>query len=103
MPLETLNLKMTKVTDLSALRGMPLTKLEFLNCPDLTDLSPLAETKGLSLLILPPNAKEIDFLRTFPKLERVGFNEHPVSRNLPDKTAAEFWEEWDAKKKSENR
>ena len=96
MPLETLNLKATKVTDLSVLRGMPLTTVEFLGCPDLTDLSPLAEAKGLNRLILPPNAKAIEFLRTFPKLEHIGFLENPQARHLPDKTAAEFWKDYDS-------
>lgn len=66
--------------------------------PGVTDLSPLADSKTLTDLTLPPNAKDIEFLRTFPKLERLGFSWDPKTF-LPDKTAAEFWKEWDARAK----
>ena len=41
----------------------------------------------------------LDGYATFPKLERIGFKEHPTSGFLPEKTAAEFWKDYDAKKK----
>ncbi len=94
MPLRTLHLQATKVKDLSVLRGMPLTSLRLHDCPELTDLSPLQELKELTELTLPPQAKNLEFLRTFPKLERLGFKQK-LSYS-PDKTAAEFWKEYDA-------
>ena len=97
MPLESLILGGTAVTDLSVLRGMPLTDVSLINCPELTDLSPLAEAEALTTLILPPNAKEIEFLRTFPKLERLSFSYKPQTL-APSQTAAEFWKDYDAKK-----
>ncbi len=97
MPLETLQLQKTKVTDLSALRGMPLTDLRLHDCTDLTDLSPLAEAKELTSLTLPAGAQNIDFLRAFPRLERISFKEDWKNGGRPDKTAAEFWKEYDAK------
>jgi len=99
MPLEILTLSSTEVTDLSVLRGMPMKTLKLHNCAKLTDLSPLAATKDLSELALPPNAKGIEFLRDFPKLERLSYAVDPNKDWRPDKTAAEFWKACDAKDK----
>jgi len=98
MPLEMLQVSGTKVTDLSVLRGMPLTFLRFHGCRDLTDLAALADCEALESLTLPPNATGIEFLRAFPKLQRIGFRDDPKNGHVPDKTAAEFWKEYDAKK-----
>jgi Leucine-rich repeat (LRR) protein len=100
MAIQQLNLGGMKVTDLSALRGMPLTLLKLHDCPSLTDLSPLADAKELIDLTLPPKPKDIEFLRAFPKLERLSFKEGPSANGYrPTQTAAEFWKEYDAKKK----
>jgi hypothetical protein len=99
LPLAQLSLRGTRVTDLSALRGLPLTGLYLINCRALTDLSPLAECAGLTSLTLPPGAKEIEFLRALPKLERISFHETPKEPTRPAQTAAQFWEEYDAGKK----
>jgi eukaryotic-like serine/threonine-protein kinase len=99
MPLVYLNLVATHVTDLSALRGMPLSQLSLASCNDLTDLSPLADVKTLKEIVLPPHAKNFPFLRDFATLERVSYTEDPSKWWRPDKTAAEFWKEYDAKKK----
>jgi eukaryotic-like serine/threonine-protein kinase len=96
MPLNHLDLAVTDVTDLSAARGMPLTSLWLHDCPNLTDLSPLRESKTLTALTLPPNAGNIEFLRAFPKLERLSFKSKDFR---PVQTAAEFWKEYDAKRK----
>jgi hypothetical protein len=97
MPLEVLNLKETAVTDLSALRGMPLSNLRLAGCPQLTDLSPISVSRGLTSLTLSPNAKNFDFLRTFPKLTRLSYAEDKVQGWNPAQSAAEFWKEYDAK------
>jgi hypothetical protein len=99
MPLEQLLLRNTLVTDVSVLRGMPLTGLYLVACRALTDLSPLAECKTLTSLTLPPGAKDIGFLRNFPKLQRLSFKEIPQIHTQPTQTAAEFWAEYDAGKK----
>jgi hypothetical protein len=99
MPLERLDLGYTQVADISVLRGMPLIEAKFSNCTSLTDVSPLAENKELQTVTLPPNAKNIEFFRAFPKLERLSFTEDSSNRYRPDKTAAEFWQEYDAKQK----
>jgi len=98
MSLEYLDLIGTPVTDISVVRGMPLTKVRLRLCAQLTDLSPLAETKGLTSLSLPPNPKDIEFLRAFPRLERLSFMEGTKDTTIPDKTAVEFWTDYDAKK-----
>lgn len=101
MPLENLSISGTEVTDISVLRGMPLTKLRMHYCKKLTDLSPLADAKDLAQITLPRNAKDIVFLRDpdkFPKLRRISFVENQATRE-PDKTAEQFWQEYDARKK----
>ena len=99
MRLETLQIIGTNVKDLTVLRGMPLTSVRLLNCKVITDLSPLADCKELQNIQLPPNATNIEFLRAFPKLTRIGFRSDPITTWLAGKTAAEFWKEYDVKKK----
>jgi len=99
MKLESLQMSRTPVKDLAALRGMPLTSVRFVGCTELTDLSPLADCKDLQNIQLPPNATNIEFLRVFPKLTHIGYQQDPKSALLADKTAAEFWQEHDTKKK----
>ena len=99
MRLILLNLVSTKVTDLSVLRGMPLVSLKLNNCTELSDLSPLVDSTTLTELTLPPNAKDVTFLRDFSQLERLSYTEDAKNSYRPDKTAAEFWKEFDATKK----
>lgn len=87
------------MTDLAAAREMPLTKLCLHGCTELTDLSPLADCPALKNFTLPPDAKDIEFLRTDPKLERLSFTEDAKLNCRPAQTAAEFWKDYDAKKK----
>lgn len=100
MPLLTLHLAATQVTDVTPLRGTPLTNLRLNGCNELTDLSPLADCNELKLLTLPPDARDIESLRTLPKLERIGFKEDRNNGNRPEKSAEEFWQEYDAKQES---
>jgi tetratricopeptide (TPR) repeat protein len=90
MPLVFLSVDSTAVSDLTPLRGMPLTVLRLNSCANLTDLSPLADAKRLRQLTLPPKFTDFEFLHTFPKLERLSFDED-VDRLIPDKTADQFW------------
>ena len=98
MPLEILTVSVTKVTDLSPLRGMPLSQLQLFGCTELTDLSPLEECRELRYLSLPPKPENIEFLREFPKLERLSHFEDRYNSYRPNKTAAEFWQHYDAMK-----
>ncbi len=97
IPIETLYLSRTMVTDLSVLRGMPLRHLQLHQCPNIVDLSPLEGSTKLQKLTLPMQAKDFEFLRTFPKLELLSFTEDS-KLHVPDRTAAKFWKEYDAKK-----
>ena len=96
MRLESLNLSGTKVTDLSVLRGLPLLSLRLHDCPNIVDLSPLKSCTTLEKLSLPMQAKDFEFLRTFPKLELLSFTED-LRALVPDRIAARFWEEYDAR------
>ncbi len=93
--LEFLNMARTAVKDISVLRGMPLTILKLQDCQQLSDLSPLAGTKALKSLTLPPNARDFEFLRALPNLELLSFKETSLPPHKPDKTAAQFWKEYD--------
>jgi eukaryotic-like serine/threonine-protein kinase len=99
MPIDTLNLGGTKVSDISALRGMPLVELSFLTCTEPIDFAPLAGVTTLKLVTLPTQARNFDFLRALTRLERISYGQDADNGYRPDKTAAEFWEEYDAKKK----
>ncbi len=98
LPLQQLRLNSTPVTNLAPLRGMPLTMLGLAGCTKITDLSPLVDCHKLTALTLPPNAKDIEFLRRLPQLKRLSYEPDPIDGYRPDKTAAEFWKEYDAKK-----
>jgi eukaryotic-like serine/threonine-protein kinase len=97
MRLESLNLSGTKVADISVLRGKPFFHLRLHQCPNIVDLSPLKSTTTLQRITLPAQSKDFEFLRNFPKLELLSFTEDSKTQ-FPDRTAAKFWEEYDAKK-----
>ena len=94
MPLVFLHLGATKVTDLSALAGMPLKDLRLHGCTERIDLSPLADAATLKNLTIPRNVKDFEFLRALSKIEYLGYNEDKTTYRS-DKTAAEFWKEFD--------
>ena len=98
MPLEILNVVSTKVSDITPLKDMPIISLRLHDCTYLADLSPLVNNKTLKELTLPTKAKNIDFLRRLPKLERLSFNDDASNGFRPDKTVREFWQEYDSKK-----
>jgi len=98
MKLVRLNLAGTKVSDISVLRGMPLKFLTLHACTEIGDLSPHADCKELTQLTLPPNVKDIEFLRALPKLECLSFDEDEAKSYRPDRTVAEFWKQYDARK-----
>ena len=83
---------------MAVLRGMPLIHLRLHKCPGIIDLSPLQSSTTLQKLTLPAQAKGFKFLRTFPALERLSFTEDSKAF-VPDRTAAEYWKEYDASMK----
>ncbi|MCJ8328369.1 MAG: hypothetical protein HRT89_15605 [Lentisphaeria bacterium] len=86
MSLERLRLNNTQVSDINALKGMPLAYLH-LSKTNITDISVL---KGMPLnkLSLPGAAKDIEFLKEMKTLKYIN-----------GKTPANFWKEYDRKKK----
>ena len=97
MPIEVLNLGGTKVSDIAALRGMPLVELSLLACSEVIDLSPLANVTTLRTLTLSAKAKNFEFLRSMKGLERLSYDQDPQSGYRPNKTAREFWNDYDQK------
>ena len=98
LPLESLSISGTQVADISPLRGMSLKRLRMTDCTNLTDLSPLAGMTTLETVILPPNATKVEVLRGLTQLKRIGFKYDSTIKG-PDKTAAEFWADYDKAKK----
>jgi hypothetical protein len=96
MPLQTLNLSRTTVDDISVVAGMPLEELNLEGCSRITDFSPLKDCPTLQKLLLPRQAKNIEFLRGRPNLKFISY------KNLTQ-PAAEFWAERDEKKGGPSR
>lgn len=98
MALTLLHLRGTQVRDLSVLRGMPLNVLRLHECDQITDLSPLKDARELIELTLPPNAANYEFFRaSFPKLQRIAFNDDIKSYNRSKSNTVEFWKAYDAR------
>ena len=97
MKLTTLRLAGTKVIDLTPIKGMPITSMD-VSGTEVTDLTPLAGMADtLESLILPKHPADIEFLRAFPKLQRLSYRFDTTVKG-PAQTAAEFWAEYDRTK-----
>ena len=92
MRLQRLNIAGTAVKDISSLAGMPLVELSLADCTKLTDVTPLNECQQLENLLLPPNARDVKFLRGQKTLKILSY------KNL-NQSAADFWKEYDASHK----
>ncbi|MEO6788768.1 MAG: protein kinase [Chthoniobacteraceae bacterium] len=88
MQLKVLNLNRTDVSDLSPLAGMQLVDLSLDGCTKITDFRPLMECRSLEKLVLPHNAKKIEFLRSHPKLKF-------LSNKGLSEPVKEFWADYD--------
>jgi hypothetical protein len=97
MSLQSLSISGTLVSDLKPLMGMPLRQLYMTNCQQITDLSPIAGMADtMENMTLPPNVKNIEFLRKFPKLKRLSFKWDTTAK-VPAQSADQFWAEYDRK------
>ena len=94
MRLVVLQLSGTPVVDISVVHGMPLRDLKMTGCPGITNLNALTGMDTLKTVILPPNAKDIGFLRALPNLTRISYDFDPETTG-PAQSAAEFWAEQD--------
>jgi len=98
LPLTELRIGSSSFDDLSLLEGMPLGLLTIDNTP-IADVAPLAKMTSLRMICLPRGAQNIEMLRQLPQLTHIGYNFN-VDREAPDRTAADFWREFDAEKKA---
>ncbi len=96
MPLKILNLYGTSVTDLSPLTKLPLVELDLDGCVKLTNLQPLKDCRTLEKLLLPRNAKNIEFLRSHPTLKYLS------ARGLSE-PVAQFWADYDKKRNGKGK
>ena len=99
MPLKSLQISSTAVSDLSPIRGMPMRYLSLGGCTNITDLGPLVGMTTLRTIVLPPNAKDFQFLRNFENLRRISFTYDPAKKG-PAQTAVEFWAQQDQENKT---
>jgi serine/threonine protein kinase len=94
MPLKSLQISGTPVSDLTPVRDMPMRYLSMGGCKNITDLGPLTNMTTLRTVILPPNAKNFQFLRHFQSIKRISFTYDPDLKG-PAQTADEFWAQQD--------
>ena len=97
MPLESLQISGTPVSDLTPLLGMPLKTLIMTSCTEITNLTPIEGITTLRSVILPPNAKNFEFLRGMTNLARISFKYDPSTKGSAQ-SAADFWKEFDQSK-----
>ena len=96
-PVRELRAGGSRVWDLSALAGAPLTVVH-LNGTGFLDCRQLAEFPGLTEVILPTQTNYTEALRKLTKLQYLGHEWNAATRHAAT-TAEEFWAAWDAKKK----
>jgi hypothetical protein len=96
MPLRFLSAANTTLTDLDPLRGLPLTDINLVGS-QVPSVGPLQDCATLETIILPRGAREIETLRQLPKLRLLSYT--PDKNSLPNKTAEQFWKEYDEQKR----
>ncbi|MFT5465915.1 MAG: tetratricopeptide (TPR) repeat protein [Verrucomicrobiales bacterium] len=62
-------------TDISPIAGPALKRVELTACPNLVDLSPLAQCKELEEVVVSKNAGNLEFLLELPKLRTVSYSD----------------------------
>jgi tetratricopeptide (TPR) repeat protein len=81
-------LSSTRITDISALAGMPLDRVT-LGETAVTDIRPLLQCPTLKELVLPHGAREVNALRSLPRLAKISYGE--LSGGYSEQAAEEFW------------
>jgi tetratricopeptide (TPR) repeat protein len=79
------------LSSIEFLRGTPLVTVSVYDCPNLKDVSVLAELPTLKKAVVPQGARGIELLRKLPKLDVLGH-----SAATMEEPAAQFWKEFDA-------
>ena len=93
-PLKHLYAAGTLVKNIEPLRRLPLIDINLSGSP-VASVAPLQDCPTLETILLPRGAKDIESLRKLPKLRLLSYGSNQQT-NLPDKTAEQFWKEYDA-------
>jgi serine/threonine protein kinase/tetratricopeptide (TPR) repeat protein len=96
LPLKHLYASNTPITDIEPLRGLPLIDINLTGAP-VASVAPLQDCPTLETILLPHAARDIETLRKLPKLRLLSYDGDTVT-HLPDKTAEQFWKEYDAQR-----
>jgi serine/threonine protein kinase len=98
LPLHRLNCSDLDITNVLALRGMPLRFLS-LQGTSVTDLRPLGDCISLEEIVLPEGAKDLSMLRNLPNLHAISTRSMEPTSLLfqPLQSAVEFWKQYNAK------
>jgi tetratricopeptide (TPR) repeat protein len=81
-------LSTTKITNISALAGMPLEQVDLMGT-DVSDIRPLLKCPMLRELVLPDTATNVGALHSLPNLAKLSYDE--IFGGTPTKTVTEFW------------
>ncbi len=92
MQLIWLDLSYTNVDDIAVLRGMPIQKIKLEDCRKLRNISPLADCRDLSAILIPPSPKSISFLKELPNVRYIGTTWKEEEMKAPD-----FWRKYGRK------
>ncbi|MEP6672131.1 MAG: protein kinase [Chthoniobacter sp.] len=96
--LRSLRVAGTQVSDLTPVLHLPITDLT-VRASKIADLTPLAAFQTLENIELSKDTPGIEVLRKLPRLQYI--SDHYDGKNhRPDKTAEEFWREYDAPQKA---
>jgi hypothetical protein len=85
---------MCPFTDIEPLRGLPLTDLDLRSAP-VASLAPLRDCLTLETIVLPRGARDLEVLRQLPMLRLLSYEVDQTK--LPNRTAEQFWKEFDAR------
>ncbi len=91
-----------KFTGLAVLRGQPLRVIRMMESTG-ADVSLLAEFPALEEIVLPKEAKNVERLRSLPRLKYISTRGDQSNGGRPAQTAAEFWKEYDAQQAAEKK
>ncbi|HSI12884.1 MAG TPA: protein kinase [Chthoniobacter sp.] len=96
--LRSLRVAGSQVSDLTPVLHLPLTDLT-VRASKIADLAPLASIQTLEKILLSKDTPGIEALRKLPHLQYIS-DRDDGKNHRPDKTAEEFWKEFDAQRKA---
>jgi tetratricopeptide (TPR) repeat protein len=96
LPLKFLTISSTAIADLDPLRGLPLTYISIADT-HVSSVAPLLDCSALENILLSHSVLDVEKLRQLPKLRFISYDQDNQT-HLPNKTAEQFWKEYDAQK-----